>query len=137
MTKELRTWLLTLPTAKNPFEAWMAYLNEIQKKVSTISASTPISPTQSQGATAGALAQITSASISAQVKELMGGQLSGYEAGVIVQQKSMDISNQIAELMGQVNLNVTLNGQAFDGAVWNAVQTAARTGINTSGSASG
>ena len=35
-TKELSIWLKDLPTAKNPFQDWMAYLDEIAKKVASL-----------------------------------------------------------------------------------------------------
>jgi hypothetical protein len=35
-TKELNIWLRDLPTAKNPFQDWMAYLDEIAKKVASL-----------------------------------------------------------------------------------------------------
>ena len=35
-TKELNIWLKDLPTAKNPFQDWMAYLDEIAKKIASL-----------------------------------------------------------------------------------------------------
>ena len=35
-TKELSLWLKDLPTAKNPFQDWMTYLDEIAKKVASL-----------------------------------------------------------------------------------------------------
>jgi hypothetical protein len=35
-TKELSLWLKDLPTAKNPFQDWMAYLDEIAKKIASL-----------------------------------------------------------------------------------------------------
>jgi hypothetical protein len=37
MSQELSTWLRNLPDAKNPFEAWSAYLDAIMNKIKTIS----------------------------------------------------------------------------------------------------
>ncbi|CAB4222407.1 hypothetical protein UFOVP1645_21 [uncultured Caudovirales phage] len=35
-TKELSLWLKDLPTAKNPFQDWMTYLDEIAKKIASL-----------------------------------------------------------------------------------------------------
>jgi len=41
-SKELAAFLRNLPDAKNPFEAWMSYLDAIQNKIRQIEISTPV-----------------------------------------------------------------------------------------------
>jgi hypothetical protein len=110
ITKDLRTWLLTLPTAKNPFEAWMAYLDAIQNKVSQIATTSPASNFTMGGG--GAALQ---------------PQTNPY-AGTYYGETGRDMPS---------NLIITLDGAAFDYAVVNSVQSANRAGININGSASG
>lgn len=113
MTKDLRTWLLTLPTAKNPFEAWMAYLDAIQNKLNSLKA--PSFMPQGGGGYAD-----------------FGG--AAYEvptnpyAGTYYGQTGRDMPS---------NLIITLDGSAFDYAVASSVQNIGRSGININGSASG
>ena len=116
MTQELRTWLLTLPTAKNPFEAWLAYLDEIQGKLNSLKVPSFAPFMANTGA-----GQADFGAAAYQVP-------TNPYAGTYYGQTGRDMPS---------NLIITLDGAAFDYAVTNSVQSANRAGININGSASG
>jgi hypothetical protein len=113
MTQELRTFLLTLPTAKNPFEAWLAYLDAVQNKLNSLKAPSFM---PSGG---GGYADFGGAAYEVPTNPY---------AGTYYGQTGRDMPS---------NLIITLDGKAFDYAVANSVQSANRAGININGSASG
>lgn len=114
ITKELRTWLLTLPTAKNPFEAWLAYLDAVQAKLNSLKA-----PSFLPSGGGGGYADFGGAAYEVPTNPY---------AGTYYGQTGRDMPS---------NLIITLDGAAFDYAVANSVQSANRAGININGSASG
>lgn len=158
MTKELRTWLLTLPTAKNPFEAWMTYLDQIQKKAAGVldeSTAAIIANVQARMANLQALqsrveakiagnAADEQASIAARMAEITAAQakinakIAGNAQASLVGTEVPGGAYAFTNTAGQtVNVNVSLDGQIFDNAVVGVIQNANRSGVSTSGSASG
>jgi hypothetical protein len=113
MTKDLRTWLLTLPTAKNPFEAWLAYLDAVQNKLNSLKAPSFM---PSGG---GGYADFGGAAYEVPTNPY---------AGTYYGQTGRDMPS---------NLIITLDGTAFDYAVAQASQNVGRAGININGTASG
>ena len=158
ITQELRTWLLTLPSAKNPFEAWMTYLDEIQKKAAGVldeSTAAVIANVQARISNIQALQDRVNAKIQANKEEEMASVQARIAAIAEAQAKvnAKIAGNSYSNLVGTevpggaygftnpdgsaVNINISLDGQMFNNAVVSAVQGANRAGINTSGSASG
>jgi hypothetical protein len=116
MTQELRTFLLTLPTAKNPFEAWLAYLDAVQNKLNSLKVPSFAPFMGNSGA-----GQADFGAAKYQVP-------TNPYAGTYYGETGRDMPS---------NLIITLDGAAFDYAVSNSVQSANRAGININGSASG
>jgi hypothetical protein len=161
LTQELRTWLLTLPTAKNPFEAWMSYLDGIQKKAAQVldeSTAAVIANVQARMSNISALQARVDAKIQANKEEEISSVQARIAAIAAAQAKinekiaghaeTATLANSAYQYGGSfysatgrdpmpINVTVSLNEQAFAGAVVSAVQGANRAGINTSGSASG
>ena len=158
LTQELRTWLLTLPTAKNPFEAWMSYLDGIQKKAAQVldeSTAAVIANVQARMNNISALQARVDAKIQANKEEEVSSvqariaEIAAAQAKVNAKIAGNNYSNLVGtEVPGgaygftnpdgsAVNINISLDGQMFNNAVVSAVQGANRAGINTSGSASG
>jgi hypothetical protein len=158
ITQELRTWLLTLPTAKNPFEAWMSYLDAIQKKAATVlddSTAAVIANAQARIDTLRTLQDRVNAKIAANEAEKQDAiaakmaTLSELQAKINAKIAGNNYSNLVGtEVPGgayaftsptgqTVNVNVSLDGNVFDNAVVGVIQNANRSGISTAGSASG
>ena len=136
ITKDLRTWLLTLPTAKNPFEAWMSYLDSIQNKVRQITENPfpyTITPGMSKTDKINTLEALRQ---NGPNPELLASLTSQY-AGATAALQGMSSFNLGTQAVQNINLSLSLDGQAFDYAVVNSVQNANRAGVSINGSASG
>ena len=136
ITKDLRTWLLTLPTAKNPFEAWMSYLDAIQNKVRKVTEN-PFPYTITSGMSdAQKINTLEALRQKGPDPELLASLTSQY-AGATAALQGMNSFNLGTQAVQNINLSLSLDGAAFDYAVVNSVQSANRAGININGSASG